>query len=395
MPAPLSIVVESWRHIAHSYALVNQYQCLALSRMPGVRLYHKDLPFFGAHWRVCKGLFSAEDEALLDAIPSPPSGLEPDLVLRVAYPYDFTPIASGQLAVFGTAEYRTCPPGSVMGAKSGNLREALEGSGAILITPSLWSKEGFLNSGAPEKQVRVVPHGVDTAQFHPPTQEQRVRSRVALGMNPEEYVFLNVGSLSPNKGSSLLIKAFLRVLEQEPRARLLIKFNGALYSPKPFLEQLAKDYTPQQQAKLAAKVTLLGEQHSLTQMASLFHAADAYVSPYLAEAFNLPCLEACACGLPVLCTEGGPTDEFLPAEVRQTIRSKRQSSIREGTRMEFLAPDIGDLTRKMIHLVQDSEARKLAREYGPRHAQRSLSWTAVCQTLLRQLNLCPKETPSA
>ena len=47
-------------------------------------------------------------------------------------------------------------------------------------------------------------------------------------------------------------------------------------------------------------------------MPRLFAACDVLVHPYRGEGFGLPVLEAMACGLPVVVTAGGPTDEFVP-----------------------------------------------------------------------------------
>jgi glycosyltransferase involved in cell wall biosynthesis len=47
------------------------------------------------------------------------------------------------------------------------------------------------------------------------------------------------------------------------------------------------------------------------QIPSLYNLADAYVTPYRAEGFNLPACEAQACGTPVIATQGGATDDFL------------------------------------------------------------------------------------
>ena len=42
-----------------------------------------------------------------------------------------------------------------------------------------------------------------------------------------------------------------------------------------------------------------GGTYSCDKMADLYRAADVYAAPYRAEGFNLPVLEAAACGVPV------------------------------------------------------------------------------------------------
>jgi hypothetical protein len=49
---------------------------------------------------------------------------------------------------------------------------------------------------------------------------------------------------------------------------------------------------------------------SLTLCFGTSQAADVYVSAYSAEGFNMPVLEAAACGLPLIVTSKGPTSEF-------------------------------------------------------------------------------------
>jgi glycosyltransferase involved in cell wall biosynthesis len=43
----------------------------------------------------------------------------------------------------------------------------------------------------------------------------------------------------------------------------------------------------------------------------LYNAADLYISPYIAEGFNMCCLEALACGLNVLVPKTGSTKEYM------------------------------------------------------------------------------------
>ena len=39
-----TLLVEGWRNIAHSYAIVNQFQCLELLKIPDLGLIHRDVP---------------------------------------------------------------------------------------------------------------------------------------------------------------------------------------------------------------------------------------------------------------------------------------------------------------------------------------------------------------
>ena len=47
------------------------------------------------------------------------------------------------------------------------------------------------------------------------------------------------------------------------------------------------------------------------QIRMLYNAADLYISPYIAEGFNMCCLEALACGLNVLVPKTGSTKEYM------------------------------------------------------------------------------------
>src|SRR5204863_1079177 len=62
----------------------------------------------------------------------------------------------------------------------------------------------------------------------------------------------------------------------------------------------------------APEILYLTDDLAADAMPGLYTACDALVHPYRGEGFGLPVLEAMACGLPVLVTAGGPTDEFTP-----------------------------------------------------------------------------------
>lgn len=58
------------------------------------------------------------------------------------------------------------------------------------------------------------------------------------------------------------------------------------------------------------KILYVGSTMTDKQMSELYELSDCYVSPFMAEGFNLPVLESLCHGLNVICTKGGPPDEF-------------------------------------------------------------------------------------
>lgn len=380
-----TLVVESWRSVPHSYAIVNQHHCLELLRRPGLRLLHRDLPFHRP-WQPVAGLFAAEEEEALRAIPAPGPGDEPpDAVLRLAFPYDLTPTAAARTLVFGTAEFNVLAGGSLAG--EGTLAEGLARSDRLtVITPSEWSREGFLNSGADPDRVVVVPHGFDERLYTPPAPEERVVLRARLKL--DGFVFLHIGAMTANKGMAPLFRAFAAVAARHPEARLLAKGLDALYGSRDMLlRMLGKDLlSAEEVALIQPRILYLGQTLPATEMACLYKAADAYVSPYLGEGFNMPVMEAAACGLPVICTRGGATDDFVTDDFALRIDAQRRPAgfgSPPGTPATLLEPSVEHLVTLMSEAIERPAIAERARSTGPAYLRDRFTWRHVVDRLLQ------------
>lgn len=375
------LAVEGWRGISHSYAVVNQWQLLALLKRPGIDLRVKDLPFSDPNWRQQSGLFSEQNEHALRQIKLVQPDFCPDATWRIAFPYDLGPAPAGKTLVFGTAEYRVVPRAYI--APNSVVAEALANPSVTITTPSRWSAEGFRRLGFDDARIAVVPHGIDPLLFRPRPEKREV-TRKNLGLSG--FVFMSAGAMTTNKGMDLLLRAFAAVAERHAHVRLLLKGADKLYPSRQFLQQTFSSIPPSQAARIVQRLVYGGDALSMDQMSDLYQAADAYVSPYRAEGFNMPVLEAAACGVPVICTRGGSTDDFTTAGFALKIDSSLRPFSFHGESGDVLEPDLDHLTELMISIVEDEPFRAGAAVKGPRHASENFSWDAVIDRMIPVLS---------
>jgi len=379
MKHPHTLVIEGWRSVPNSYAIVNSFQCLQFIGEPNLALRHVDLQYLHPNWIPTTGLFSPAEEAAISGILPPTPGEIPDAVFRIAFPYNVSSSIGRKTVVFGTAELRCVPNEYITGNRS--LASACKECDALIVTPSNWSREGFIYSGAPPERVKVVPHGVDSSLFHPVSQDERAAMRAAL--NWSGFVFLSVGSMTDSKGIAPLLKAFAIVAQRYPDARLVLKGLGALYSSRAYLQEQAKRLTQAELGLVQPRLMYLDQTMSFAEMAKLYQSADAYVSPYVAEAFNMPVLEAIASGLPVICTRGGRTDDFTTDDFALRVNSIRVPQQMGPTVVgTTLGLDFSHLVHQMMTAVEASTFTKKARISGPAFVAGGYTWSHVSDTLL-------------
>src|SRR5688572_21706945 len=104
----LRIVVEGWRFIAHTYAIVNCWQLLELMKRPRLELHHVDRELGLDHGRrpaLTRGLFLPEEEQRLARLAPPPAGIDTDLTFRLTAHFDFSASSSRRTAVFAATEW--------------------------------------------------------------------------------------------------------------------------------------------------------------------------------------------------------------------------------------------------------------------------------------------------
>ncbi len=375
------LLIEGWRQVPHSYGLVAQAHCLCLLERDDVELRFLDLPYFLASWQRTSGLSSPEQEHALMSIREPEATFVPDATFRL-WPErpNFSAPDAGRKFVFATAEYRVLLDEYVNGYRSaGDVPDSVD-----VITPSQWSAHAFTRFGMAPERVHILPHGIDPRIYcRDETSRAATRQHLAIG---DDFLFMSVGAMTWNKGLDVLLAAFSRVLEKRPSTRLLLKGVDALYPSKSYVQEVVGDLPAPARNAVARRLIYVGGTFSMARMGDILRAADCYVSPYRAEGFNLPVLEAAACGVPVLCTAGGPTDEFT--DPASTLRIRSTPGVRPLTATQtgdFLVPDVDHLVDLMLYVADDPPK---ARELGAQaalHTHRHFTWDKVTDRLVTHL----------
>jgi len=304
------LLIEGWRGVSHSFAMVNQHQILALARLGIFEIFHHDMPFSMPNWSTKDNSagFGDANAKFIAELPDI-AAVDADFVFRICAPFGPITPTKARTLTFAVTEFGLDP--SYFVSPQPLLADFTRGEN-LVVTPSRWARDRLLDYGYEEHGIRVLPHGVDSSAFHPLSETDRQQSRANLGFGPEAVVFLNVGAPTWNKGVDVLVEAFARLLPDFPTARLILKDGSQLYglSVASTLRNLSLKNPALMTDALLAAIAVVSSNMSQTELCQLYNVCDCYVSPYRAEGFNLPVLEALACGKPVIVTSGGSTDDF-------------------------------------------------------------------------------------
>ena len=231
----------------------------------------------------------------------------------------------------------------------------------IVITPSNWSKNKLIVSGLKADKIVVIPHGVDTNIFKPFTASYRetLRANLSQNISKKDFVFLNIGGPFHNKGLDVLLNAFSKVLLLNRNVKLILKYNEDLYkiSLNNYISTIIKD--PNTRNTVINNIIVINKTLSLNELNKLYNCADLYISSYRAEGFNIPVLEATACGVNVIVTDGGSTDDFVLNDQTTKIKSVRTYLDNNDQTSYYLEPDMDDLVTKMLQKISEKKSFKI------------------------------------
>lgn len=211
--------------------------------------------------------------------------------------------------------------------------------------------------GVPDSRIRVIPNGIDVKRFTPkPEARQPIRER--YGIPGDAKVLTLVGHEFRRKGLEYVIRAlghlddtyWLMVIGSE--------------DPTPY-----RDLVPE----VSSRIVFTGPQR---EMADFYAATDVYVFPTSYETFSLVCMEALACGVPVIATAVGGIEDYIVDGVNGYFIERDPAQIADRVQATFASPE---------HYAElAANARATARAY---------TWNRIAEfyvTLFRELDAEPR-----
>ena len=208
-----------------------------------------------------------------------------------------------------------------------------------LWVPTQWQKQISIEQGYPANKIFVIPEGVDGRTFKPTSRPQK----------KNKFTFIIVGRWDYRKGVKESIEGFLKAFPNNDEVELLLNVEN----PYPVdgmnsTEERLKHYNLEDPRIKILKFL------DRKQYIKLLQNANVLISCARSEGWNLPLIEALACGTPSIYTKCSGQLEFtenkgLGVDIlgEEPATNNENLSYEHNIPGNFYTPDINDLVKKI------------------------------------------------
>lgn len=244
-------------------------------------------------------------------------------------------------------------------------------------------------------KIKIVPHGVDLSIFNSQSDnrkgnsigENSVLDTGNAGSSPVPFVFMCAkgwrGTDWDRGGVQYTIKAFAEEFKKDENVELIVKLNPSYINPEILTESLNNLKLPEDSGDIKLNVDNI----PYKELSKFYSQADVHISTTRAEAFNLPCIETMACGIPNIVTGYGGQMDFINSDNGWFIDYKLEE-VKEDIQYEevkWATPKLDDIKKKMRWCFEHQKEVKEKGKIAMTDAQK-FTWRNSAKKALEFLN---------
>ncbi len=262
-----------------------------------------------------------------------------------------------------------------------------------LWVPSNWARDCAIKQGYPADRVKVVPEGVDGKVFHPYTEDELAYDYKQLPeYEDKRFKFLMFGRWDNRKATTEIIQTFLKTFDKGEEVDLVVSIDN------PFPEKWQKGKTTEQcLAELGLDDPRVHVKHfpSREDYVSYLKQGHAFVSCARSEGWNLPLIEAIACGIPTICTNYGAQLDFADG-ISHLVNIRGMEPIGEMFMCtspppgEFCSPDFDHLGVVMRDVYENYDQYKVDAEAKAPGVIEKFTWENAAKIAYENLKNLPE-----
>ena len=204
-----------------------------------------------------------------------------------------------------------------------------------------------------DKNIKVIPNGIDIDIFRPLEHLDRVPSRIITTASSDQ----------PLKGLHILLKAFKAIHANIPAASLVV--IGKLKE-----QSLAQTTFTQLPQPTKNKITFASN-ISVEELVKQYAYATVAVCPSLYEGFGMPALEAMACGVPLVSSSGGALPEVV-GDAGVLVEANNSAA----------------LAQACLNLLHNLDLQKSLSSLALARVKKQFSWKQVAQAYVAFYQSC-------
>lgn len=248
----------------------------------------------------------------------------------------------------------------------------------MLWVPSEWQKQCTIEQGYDPERIMVVPEGVDTKTFYPSPINKR-----SISLD-NKFRFVLIGRWDYRKSTKEIIETFLNTFSKDEPVELVVSIDN------PWGEDLDGFKTTEDRLK---HYNLLDDRIKIRSFLSnkeyveLIKTADVFVSCSRSEGWNLPLIEAMACGIPAIYSECSGQLEFakghgIPVRIIGEKPAKYNTYARFAdvdTIGNYYEPDFNHLKQQLKEVYNNFYQYKLKANETAEYIHNKYNWENVAK----------------